>query len=189
MLSQLDGIDDLLWGASGSKTSARATALTTSSAAGCVHYSQYDMRVASQGARSQETDEAMLAKAVAGLDDTVISFELNDVNKQPCMAALVRVLNRMNMLFNQAGGSSGGAGTGATWRDDMLPGWVNTIRDRLADYSETTGGRNIRLFMLRLLLNQPVAAIVARWSAQLLPAGKLLRRLLCVACYCSLSMR
>jgi hypothetical protein len=48
-----------------------------------------------------------------------------------------------------------------------MPNWIMEIRDRLSSY--THGSRNVRLFMLRLLLNQPVTHIVKPWILDLIP--------------------
>lgn len=48
-----------------------------------------------------------------------------------------------------------------------MPNWIMEIRDRLSTY--THGSRNVRLFMLRLLLNQPVTHIVTPWILDLIP--------------------
>ena len=63
--------------------------------------------------------------------------------------------------------------TSGQWREGVLPNWVSEIRDRLADYSADSAehGRNVRLFMLRLLLNQPVATIVSSWAVYIVPAA------------------
>jgi hypothetical protein len=190
-----DGIDDMLW--TGSSNNRGIQKKNGSAGEGGPRNSKYDLSFLTRHAGATQAGagagaEAVAARqqargssAVSGLDDTVIALELNEVNRQPCMAALVRVIQRMHRLFHQRGGVQGGAqggvqGGAGQWEQDVLPGWLSTVRDRLADYSgaildSSAGGtRNVRLFMLRLLCNQPVAAIAARWAAQLLPAGELL---------------
>jgi hypothetical protein len=110
--------------------------------------------------------------AVKGFDDCTIALEMNDLNQQRCMGLLVRVIYRMYELFQ------------GKWHElfttrNTVPFWVTVCRDKLNDYSalpsasppssagaRSTYGmncdddrRNIRLFMLRLLMNQPIAAI------------------------------
>jgi hypothetical protein len=41
------------------------------------------------------------AQPVAGYDDVSIALELNDVNTQPCMGDLIRMIQRMNILFGK----------------------------------------------------------------------------------------
>ena len=120
---------------------------------------------------------------VHGLDDSIIAFEMNDINKQPCMSSLLRVIKRMNYLFgnNEYKNSESGNGeigngeipiitTGVKWNSAVLPNWISEIKDRLLDYNNGDKNRNIRLFMIRLLLNQPVASIVAPYILSILPA-------------------
>jgi NUC194 domain len=123
--------------------------------------SQYEL----PSARAIQQREEEASGVVCGLDDNVIALEMNDVNTQPCMGALLRAIQRMSFLFSSDGDD---AKKGGKWRADIMPNWVAEIRDRLSDYS--TGSRNVRLFMLRLLLNQPVASIVAVWAVELLPS-------------------
>lgn len=124
-------------------------------------------------ARSNEYAEDDLADQddkdiVLGLDDQAIGLELNHLNTQYCMRSIMRIILRMNTLFGSHDEEDIGGSITGDWRDDILPVWLTEIRDRLADYSE--GCRNVRLFMLRLLLNEPVASIVIPWIPQLLPA-------------------
>lgn len=110
---------------------------------------------------------------VMGLDDVKIALEQNHLNQQRCMGTLVRVIERMRTLFEGKWDDSVKNGT--------VPFWISVCRDKLCDYSEIPSGqtalsglampksidvatkerKNIRLFMLRLLMNQPVASIVA----------------------------
>lgn len=102
--------------------------------------------------------------AVKGFDDCTIAIELNDINRQKCMGLLVRVIYRMHELFQ------------GKWQEmsarNTPPFWITVCRDKLTDYSPLPSNtpksygvpsfderRNIRLFMLRLLMNQPVATI------------------------------
>jgi hypothetical protein len=102
--------------------------------------------------------------AVKGFDDCTIALEMNDINQQKCMGLLVRVIYRMFELFQ------------GKWQElstrNNVPFWITVCRDKLNDYSALPSSstrsygmnsfderKNIRLFMLRLLMNQPVAAI------------------------------
>ena len=106
---------------------------------------------------------------VAGFDDVIIGMEVSDLNAQPCMAALVRVIQRMSVMFMDAWMNSYKS-------TNILPRWLSECRDKLTDYND--GGREndisskriIRLFMLRLFINQPVASIVSTWAQELFPA-------------------
>ena len=74
-------------------------------------------------------------------------------------------MQRMATLFDIPDGAA--AAPAGAWRDDVLPAWLGEIRDRVGDASAP---RNVRLFFLRVLMNQPVAAVVRRWAQPLLPA-------------------
>ena len=133
--------------------------------------SQYNSNNGNDGMNNSEND------VVCGLDDQIIALELNDLNTQTCMGSIVRVIQRMNTLFghidtSNSGGSSSSSSSAASsktgkWRNDIMPNWIMEIRDRLSTY--TPGSRNVRLFMLRLLLNQPVTNIVIPWVLDLIP--------------------
>ena len=99
-----------------------------------------------------------ISSNVSGLDDCIIEFEYNDVNKQSCMSMMVRVIHRMYILFKDK------------WREDVIPNWLSICHEKMCDYSLISGHLNIRLFMLRLFLNQPVASIVSKWIPRLLPS-------------------
>eukprot|EP01035_Chromulina_nebulosa_P020709 gene20709-26847_t len=96
---------------------------------------------------------------VEGLDDQVIYLEMNDVNRQPAMPILVRVIQRMSILFEEK------------WRDtlpaDVMPGWLNLLREKLDDPYVNS---HVHVFIVRLFLNQPVSAIVKPWIKMLLPS-------------------
>jgi DNA-binding transcriptional regulator YhcF (GntR family) len=102
---------------------------------------------------------------VEGFDDQTIAIEMNDLNSQHIMPALLRIIQRMHTLF------------GDQWNSDpsILPKWLTVCKDLLVDGIHGSIGadkeskRNIRLFVLRLLLNQPVTAIAARYMQVLLP--------------------
>ena len=113
----------------------------------------------SAGGSDADTGAAWEGGPVSGWDDCLIEFEYSHVNQQPVMPVLVRVVQRMASLGR------------AKWEAmETLPGWLAVCKDKLCDYSTVSGHVNIRLFMLRLMLNQPVAAIVRKWAGQLLPA-------------------
>ncbi len=99
--------------------------------------------------------------AVSGFDDFAIVFELNDVNSGACMANLVRVILRMAVLFNEKWSKS-----------TEMPKWLSEISSRIVDFSISSDPaihrRNMRLFFMRLLMNQPIASIVKPWSGRLL---------------------
>jgi hypothetical protein len=118
-----------------------------------------------------------LGEPVHGLDDVKIALELNHINKQHCMGTLIRVIQRMHTLFQ------------GRWADcsqqGLVPFWISVCRDKLCDYSalpfrgsqrfpavHSAGDavshqrKNIRLFMMRLLMNQPVASIIAPFMPQ-----------------------
>jgi NUC194 domain len=132
--------------------------------------SQYDNNNNNGDNNNNEND------VVRGLDDQVIALELNDLNLQQCMGSMVRVIQRMSTLFsstdtpnnnNNNSSSSSVSNKNGKWRNDIMPNWIMEIRDRLSTY--THGSRNVRLFMLRLLLNQPVTHIVTPWILDLIP--------------------
>jgi hypothetical protein len=111
---------------------------------------------------------------VSGFDDCTIALEMNDINQQKCMGPLVRVVQRMSTLFH-------GRWEEMAERSSSVPYWITVCRDKLSDYSaipiavasHTTllsahditavydQRQNVRLFMLRFLMNQPIAAIVS----------------------------
>lgn len=101
-----------------------------------------------------------LVDCVAGFDDYSIQFELNDINRQPCMSTLVRIVLRMAVAFTPKWSAAG----------DVMPKWLSEVVNRMDPQITPTNSRNTRLFFLRLLINQPVASIVAAWSDQILPA-------------------
>ena len=133
--------------------------------------SQYNSNNGNDGMNMNNSENDV----VCGLDDQIIALELNDLNTQTCMGSIVRVIQRMNTLFghidtsSSSGSSSSSAVSSKTgkWRNDIMPNWIMEIRDRLSTY--TSGSRNVRLFMLRLLLNQPVTNIVIPWVLDLIP--------------------
>ena len=96
---------------------------------------------------------------VEGLDDQVIYLEMNDVNMQPVMPILVRVIQRMSILLEDK------------WRDtlpaDVMPGWLNLLREKLDDPYVNP---HVQIFIVRLFLNQPVSSIVKPWVKTLLPS-------------------
>ena len=122
-----------------------------------------------------EADGSQMARGqpVIGFDDVKIALERNHVNQQRCMGNLVRVICRMNTLF---------CGRWAECaRHGNVPYWITVCRDKLCDFTALPSTSclsssraaedqrmNIRLFMLRLLMNQPVAGIVAPFVAQCL---------------------
>lgn len=115
----------------------------------------------------------ILGEPVRGLDDVRIALELNHINQQYCMGTLTRVIQRMHTLFQ------------GRWsvcaQQGILPFWISVCREKLCDYTALPSRnppqmrdygdsvfdevshqrKNIRLFMMRLLMNQPVASIVA----------------------------
>ena len=128
---------------------------------------------------------------VLGLDDVMIALEVNDINKQPCMSSLLRIIKRMDYLFGKNNNNNEITEgdipiftTGVKWNKMILPNWITEIKNRLSDYDDNENdtsdnnnnenaekrNRNIRLFMIRLLLNQPVAAIVSPYILSLLPS-------------------
>ena len=54
---------------------------------------------------------------VLGLDDVMIALEVNDINKQPCMSSLLRIIKRMDYLFGKNNNN-------------------NEINNRLSDYDD-----------------------------------------------------
>lgn len=103
-------------------------------------------------------DGPVKTREVGGLDDCLISLEGNDVNSEAVMGMLVRVLHRMHFLFKDKWGTG-------------IPYWLAVVNERLSDYCPRSfHSSNVRLFMLRLLLNQPVCAIAAPWVYEILPS-------------------
>jgi hypothetical protein len=106
------------------------------------------------------------AEIVEGFDDQTIAVEMNELNTQAVMPSLLRVVQRMYTLFGSQWDSSPG----------VLPKWLTVCKDLLTDginsslASDKESKRNIRLFMLRFLLNQPVASMVAKHIQVLLPS-------------------
>jgi hypothetical protein len=96
---------------------------------------------------------------VKGLDDQIIYLELNDLNQQTSMSNVIRVIQRMHTLFSTKWNDSG---------ELNMPRWLDECKEKMTDV-RTTNHRNIRLFMLRLLINQPVADIVRLWIENLFP--------------------
>lgn len=98
----------------------------------------------------------ILNDAVAGFDDYSVSLELNDINTQSCMGPLIRVILRMAFLFNER------------WQltPAITPKWLREILTRIEDVALD---RNIRLFFLRLLFNQPITSIVSTWTSEIIP--------------------
>ena len=140
--------------------------IPSSSASQSQSQSKYNSRNGDDDSNQNDGD------VVCGLDDQIIALELNDLNTQTCMGSMVRVIQRMNSLFSHADapnstGSSTTSNKMGKWRYDIMPNWIMEIRDRLSTY--TPGSRNVRLFMLWLLLNQPVANIVIPWVLDLIP--------------------
>jgi hypothetical protein len=84
---------------------------------------------------------------VQGFDDQLIELELNDLNKQICMSSMIRTIQRMNILFSDK------------WNlnTNVLPNWLSICHKHL---SNSNASINLRLFILRLFLNQPIADIV-----------------------------
>lgn len=105
---------------------------------------------------------------VCGLDDRVIALEMNDLNTQSCMTSMLRIVQRMNYLFGTSDNMNSNSVKSGKWREEILPNWLMEVKDRLSDYTGVS--RNVRLFLLRLLLNQPVSLIVAPYANHLLPA-------------------
>ena len=92
---------------------------------------------------------------VQGWDDHIIYLELNHMNTVPIMSTMVRTLTRMHKLFAEK------------WKSlSNLPFWLLEMRTRLMDRSCC---QRVRLFILRLLMNQPIAEIVKSWIPELLP--------------------
>ena len=102
------------------------------------------------------------ADVVPGLDDQVIYLELNDLNCAPAMGCLVRTIQRMEVLFRAKWEAAG-----TTELD--LPKWLAEVKAKIADVTMAGQNANVRLFLLRLLLNEPVASIVSPWMEHLLP--------------------
>ena len=133
--------------------------------------SQYNNNDGNNDSNNAEND------VVCGLDDQIIALELNDLNLQQSMGSMVRVIQRMSTLFSStdtpnnnntsSNTNSSSSNKNGKWRNDIMPNWIMEIRDRLSSY--TPGSRNVRLFMLRLLLNQPVTHIVTPWILDLIP--------------------
>jgi len=100
---------------------------------------------------------------VTGFDDVVIALEMNDVNQQLCMGHLLRVVERMNQAF------------GSSWqRSATMPRWLTEICAKLANNKADSDSarsevRNVGLFMLRMLTNEPVATIIRPWIGQIFP--------------------
>jgi hypothetical protein len=111
---------------------------------------------------------------VPGFDDHLIALEMNDINaSQFCMGFTLRVIQRMYTLFNTKWLEG--------YRNNTLPKWLIICQELLADFSplKLTNNtntatqklalqtlpkdqrRNIRLYILRLILNQPVSSIIA----------------------------
>ena len=114
------------------------------------------------------------SSGVRGFDDRAIQLEMNDLNQQPCMVAMVRTIQRMSALFDEEYTASEDtpsatttASQGNKWQVEKIPIWLEQIIKHLGDFDGSS--KNVRLFMLRLLMNQPVAQIVRRWARSLLP--------------------
>lgn len=107
---------------------------------------------------------SQVGNPIKGLDDYTIALELNHLNNQFCMGMMLRVIQRMHVLFADK------------WLQESatVPYWITVCKNKLSDYSPlpsrdstrdvlgdtSNDRRNIRLFFLRLLMNQPVAEIV-----------------------------
>lgn len=112
---------------------------------------QYEDEYSNPQQSIESEDTALLVK---GFDDQTIAIEMNDLNQQMTMKSMVRAILRMSIL--QGDGNK-----------TAMPEWVNQLNQRLANFNNK---KNVRLFVLRLLLNQPVADIVAPWAKDLLPS-------------------
>lgn len=121
------------------------------------------VEASSEPAGSNYSDELGVSQgAVAGLDDYVISLELNDVNKQLVMGNLLRVMQRIAVLFSPLWAQQR---QGASSSSSSLPPIVLHIQKRLEDVSSH---QNIRLFFLRLCLNQPVCTLLSPFASEVL---------------------
>lgn len=94
---------------------------------------------------------------VPGFDDQAVELELKDFNREPVMVALLRTVLRAHVAF------------GADWSAEQPPPWLVTVMQQL----DVQGGdpperHRVRLFYLRLLMNDPVCSIARRWAQQLL---------------------
>lgn len=100
------------------------------------------------------------ANLVTGWDDQVIYFELNDVNNIYIMSTLTRVIQRMYVLFKDK------------WNTNThsLPNWLSELYNKLNSSMQNVSYNKLKLFILRLFMNQPVAAIIAPWIPIMLPA-------------------
>jgi hypothetical protein len=117
---------------------------------------------AAASAAQNEEDNNSANELVRGLDDVAITLEMDPVNRanDVVMSAVVRAVTRMSVQF------------GADWaaQPDVLPPWLGELLTVLCSTGENTGERSARIFVLRLLLNQPVADIVAPWAQALTSA-------------------
>lgn len=122
--------------------------------------SQYQLLVdtasKSSSTKSYEVDNE--EDVVAGWDDHVIYLEMNHFNQASIMPVLVRVVQRMFVVFKDK------------WEKNLavLPNWLNEVKTKLSDFTSTAA--TTRLFFLRLILNQPIASLIEPWIQELMPA-------------------
>lgn len=83
-----------------------------------------------------------------------VSLEMNDINKSRCMTPLIKVINKMYKMFKikwESGGHS------------FMPNFLINLKDVI---SNSALHKNIRLFILQLIINKPVSQIISQWSDQ-----------------------
>lgn len=123
---------------------------TQSTQSGSDYRQEYDV--------NPESDTLYGTSVVAGLDDFVIEMECNSINKsQRCMGVLMRTIQRMDVLFGKT-----------EWTEDTVPNWLKICKEKMLDDSGISGHANVRLFFLRLIINEPISSIVSRWASDLI---------------------
>lgn len=96
--------------------------------------------------------------SISGLDDCIISLDMDPINQQSTFPMLIRIINRMSSLFND------------TWIENTfaMPVWLSYCKDKLNDrstdeYYGHTSKKSIRLYFLKLLMQEPIVSIIKPW--------------------------
>lgn len=77
---------------------------------------------------------------------------LQDLNRQPCMAALLSAIARAHSLLISAS---------PDLTAHPLPSWLSNVLTVLKDHKAPA---NVRLFLCQALLNEPASAAAAPWA-------------------------
>jgi hypothetical protein len=77
---------------------------------------------------------------------------LHDLNRQPCMAALLSAIARAHSLLTSASPDLTG---------QPLPSWLSNVLTVLRDPKAPA---NVRLFLCQAMMNEPASAAAAPWA-------------------------